>query len=375
MSRTALTLGILLAFGTPHAAAQFPVRVSVSASVEGYSFDQGVVFSKVEEYAFPVGIAVPLGRVGELTISTGYGYVRLWSRDQSQLAHQEISGALDTQARLSWNVIPGRLVAFATTTVPTGVKTVEEQELAVLGVLSSDIIGFQAPSLGSGGSAGGGFGGAVPIGSSWSVGVGGTVRKPFNYVPIVGDGRTLKPGLDIRVRAGVEGSLARRTYLRVAGIFAHQSNDAFGDSTSGIGNRVIGYLSLNQGIGNGSLTLYAFDVYRGSAQLEQTSIGTAILPRGNLFAAGLHYEFRVTGRLQVGPRAEYRWSAQDAGGDASGLEINGEAFRYGGDVRLQLMQGLAAVLQGSGTTGFLVQGTERIHFRGPRGTLFLEWSP
>jgi hypothetical protein len=364
-----------LAAGAPLAAhAQLPVRVSVSASIEAYSFDPGVVFSVVEEYTFPVGISVPLGRIGELTVSSGYGFVWLGSRDQSQLADQKISGALDTQARLSWNVIPGRLIAFATTTIPTGVKTVEEQELAVLGVLSSDIIGFQAPSLGSGGSAGGGFGGALPIGAGWSLGVGGTVRKPFNYVPIVGDTRKLKPGLDVRVRAGAEGPLARRTYLRVAGIFAHQSNDAFGDSTSGIGNRVIGYLSLNQGIGNGTLTLYAFDVYRGSAQLEQTSIGTAVLPRGNLFAAGLHYEFRVTGRLHVTPRAEYRWSSEDTG-EASGFDINGEAFRYGGDIRFQLARGLAAVLQGSGTTGFLVQGSERIHFRGPRGTLFLEWSP
>ncbi len=298
----------------------------------------------------------------------------MWSRGGSQNGPLKISGVLDTQARLSWNVIPGRLIAFATTTIPTGVKTVEEQELAILGVLSSDIIGFQAPSLGSGGSAGGGFGGALPVGAGWSIGVGGTVRKPFNYVPIVGDERKLKPGLDVRVRAGAEGPLARRTYLRVAGIFAHQSNDAFGDSTNGIGNRVIGYFSLNQGIGNGSLTLYAFDVYRGSAQLEQTSIGTAVLPRGNLFAAGLHYDFRVTARLFVTPRAEYRWSSEDTGGEA-GFNINGEALRYGGDVRFQLMTGLAAVLQGSGITGFLVQGTERIHFRGPRGTLFLEWSP
>ncbi len=374
MRRAAVVLGMLVAGAPLTGHAQLPVRVSVSASVEAYSFDPGVVFYKVEEYAFPVGLTVPLGRVGELALSSGYGVVRLWSRDQSQLAHQEISGALDTQARLSWNVIPGRLIAFATTTIPTGVKTVEEQELAVLGVLSSDIIGFQAPTLGSGGSAGGGFGGALPIGSSWSIGVGGTVRKPFDYVPIVGDGRTLKPGLDIRVRAGAEGPLARRTYLRVAGIFAHQSNDAFGDSTSGIGNRMIGYLSLNQGIGNGSLTLYAFDVFRGDAQLEQTSLGTAVLPRGNLFAAGMHYEFRVTSWLQVAPRVEYRWSAQDDGAP-SGLDINGEAFRYGGDVRFQLTDGVAAVLQGSGTTGFLVQGGERIHFRGPRGILFLEWSP
>ena len=66
---------------------------------------------------------------------------------------------------------------------------------------------------------GGGFVGAAPLGK-FALGFGGTYRLPLPYTPVLGQTSSLQPGAEIRVRGGLEGTLARKTYLRMAGIFA-----------------------------------------------------------------------------------------------------------------------------------------------------------
>ncbi len=376
MTRAALVSGLALAVGAAGSAGQIPVRVTVSGSYESYSFDPGLVFSKVQEIAVPVGLVVPFGRAGDLTVSTGFAHVRLTSSDPTELQDQSTTGMLDTEFRLSWNVVPDRIVVFGTGVAPTGIETVEQEQLAILGVLASDVIGFQAPTLGTGGSAGGGFGAAVPLSSAWSIGIGGSVRVPFSYVPLVGTTSQIKPGTDFRVRAGVEGSLARRTYVRVAGIFAHQSNNIYSDTAeTGVGNRIVGYASLNQGIGNGSLSIYGYDVYRAKAQLEATAVGLAALPRGNLIGAGTQYEFRIGQRVRATPRVEFRYSMQAPDDTTTTLSKAGESWRFGADVRYAASRVFDIVVQGSGVTGSIVSDLESIGFNGWRAALHFELKP
>lgn len=376
MTRAIVVLGGALALAATTAAGQLPVRVTASGSYESYRFDAGLVFSKVEEIAVPVGLVVPFGRVGDLTVSTGYARVSLTGVDTSGTVEPSTSGLLDTEFRLSWNVVPDRVVVFATAVAPTGIETIEQGQLAILGVLASDVIGFQAPTLGTGGSAGGGFGAAVPLSPSWSIGLGGSVREPFRYLPLVGTTDEIKPGTDIRVRAGVEGSLARRTYLRIAGIFAHQSNNVYGDTNeTGVGNRIVAYLSLNQGLGNGSLSIYGYDVYRAQAQLEATAVGLAALPRGNLIGAGTQYEFRLGQRLRATPRVEFRYSLQAPDDTTTALSKAGESWRFGADLRWSASRIFDVVLQGSGMTGSIVSNGEAIGFDGWRAALHLELKP
>jgi len=376
MSRAAAVLTLAFATAAAPAAGQIPIRVTASGSYESYRFDPGLAFSKVTALAVPVGIVVPFGRIGDLTVSTGFADVRLTSADSAALSDQAISGLLDTEFRLSWNAVPERVVVFGTGVAPTGVETVQEDELAILGVLASDVIGFQAPTLGTGGSAGGGFGAAVPVGGSWSVGVGGSLRVPFSYVPVIGTPDEIKPGIDFRARVGVEGALARRTYIRIAGVFAHQTNNTYADTAeTGVGNRLVGYLSFNQGLGNGSLGLYGYDVYRATAQLEPTAVGLAALPRGNLLGAGAQYEFRLGQKVRATPRAEYRYSWQAPDDTTSTLSKAGDSWRFGLDLRFSVSRVIDVVAQGSGATGSLVQDAGSVGFDGWRGALHLELKP
>jgi hypothetical protein len=352
-------------------------RVAVRAAVFGetYSFDPGpgVRFSRISEITVPLGVTVPLGRFGDLHLSSGYVNVQL---ESDSVADQTISGLLDTELRLSWNAIPGRLLVFVNAGLPTGTETVTLEELSVVTVVATDVIGFAASTVGSGGGVGAGFAGAVPLGRSWALGLGGGVRGPFSYQPIVGDTNTLRPGIDVRLRAGVEGSLARRTYLRTAVVLAHRRKDEVGGTTrNGIGNRFIGYLSLEQGLGNASLNLYVFDVFRTDPQIEQTAVGTAVVPRGNLIGTGAQLVWRLNRTMTLTPRVEFRLSSQAQSEADPTLRLFGESLRFGADWRYTFNPRWSVVLQADGATGFIAPEVEHVGFMGGRAAIHVEWMP
>ncbi len=347
---------------------------------ESYTFDTLLVFDRVSEMTVPLGLSYTFGRLGNIALSSGYARVDLRSSGtDTTFGDQQLSGLLDTEARLSVNVMPGKLVMLVTGAVPTGIKTVEQEELSILGALSSDVVGFAASNLGSGGNVGGGLVGAFPLGR-WAAGFGATFRQPMGYAPVLGEDEQLKPGSEVRLRAGLEGPLARRTYVRTATIFARTSKDriAFSgvDSTRhGVGNRLITYVSINQGIRSLSLTLYGFDVFRGDPQIEATAIGAAKLPRGNLLAVGGRLDVPLGGTTTVSPNAEWRGSDAAPNDTTTALERLGASLRYGVDVRHRLTPGTALVLQGGGTSGHLFQAGSRVNLSGYRVALHLEISP
>lgn len=359
------------------AAAQGVTSVRSAVLYESYDFGSGIFVDKVSELTVPVVVNVELARNIGMTLSGGFASVSLTSAKPDELPNQSLSGPLDTELRFNVNVIPGRLVVLATGAIPTGSKTVAREELAILGVLSSDVIGFSAANLGAGGNFGGGLVGAIPIGR-WALGYGSTFRQPMEYQPIRGIAdTTLSPGSEFKLRAGLEGPLARRTYLRIAGIYAARQKDKVsGASRNGIGNRLIGYLSVNRGIGGrgSAITLYAFDVFRGDPQIEPTAVGAAVFPRGNLLAAGAR--LAIAGRsMTVTPRVEYRISAQAADTSDTTLRRAGLSWRFGVDLRRRLSSRASAVLQLGALTGNVVQSGSDVGLSGFRVGAHLEYRP
>jgi hypothetical protein len=347
---------------------------------ESYGFGTGLVFNRVSELTVPVGLTYDLGRLGNVALSTGLASVSLRSADTSKLQNQTVSGPLDTEVRLSLNVVPGKVVALVTGALPTGTKTVEQEGLSVLGAIASDIVGFAASNLGTGGNVGGGFAAALPVGR-WAAGLGATFKQPISYQPVLRQDNQLKPGNEIRLRAGLEGPVARRTYLRAAAILARTAKDhiAFSgvDSTrNGVGSRLITYLSVNQGFQSFAVTLYGFDVLRGNPQLEPTAAGAAVLPRGNLVALGGRVDYSFREATTVSPTVEWRGSsAARIDSLNTPLERLGASLRFGVDVRHRLTSSAAMVLQGGGTSGYVMQAGSRVDLSGYRLALHLELTP
>ncbi len=375
MTRRSVLLVTLASVLVPGALdAQRDITVRSSVVFESYTFDQGLVFDRVSEISVPVAVDIGLGRYGVLTITSGFADVDLSSTD-AQFPDQRLTGALDTEVRLSVNVVPGRLVAVATGAIPTGMKSVRENELSILGALSSDIIGFSTSTLGTGGNVGGGFVGAIPLGQ-FALGLGATWRQSLTYEPVSGLDEDFRPGGELRVRGGLEGPLGLRTYLRIAGIWAMRQKDEInGRNRNGIGDRVIGYVSVNQAVGAGSLTLYGFDVYRGDPQIEPTATGAAVFPRGNLLAVGGRYSIGLDSRTTVVPRVEYRLSVSARDTADTDLDRAGESFRFGADVRRSLSPKTSLVFRASGAFGEVVQAGRDIGLRGFRVSGQIEFRP
>lgn len=392
MRQALLILVLASATATVSQAQSTGIRAWTAVFAETYRFDGGFVVDtttgysveRVSELTVPLGVTVPLGaagRFGELTVSSGYAYLDVRSTNPAD-PDQSISTLLDTELRLAWNAIPGRLIVFANGAIPTGTQTVATQELAALALIASDVIGFATSNLGTGGGLGGGFAGAFPLSESWALGLGGSVRGNFAYTVIEGDSAQLNPGTDLRLRGGVEGPLARRTYLRVTLMWAHRATDQLQDQTAdtsatlnSLGNRFVGYLSLDQGIGNSVLNLYVFDVFRTDPQLEATAIGAAILPRGNLVGVGARFNWRLNRTMSLVPKFEFRLSSIAESPEETALRLFGESFRIGADWRYRFAARWALVAQAEAAFGFLVQRGEHVGFSGPRAALHMEWTP
>lgn len=375
MTRT--SAAILLALcALPGAAHGQRLELRTAVLFERYTFDAGLGFSEVSEATVPVTATLRFGDRADLTLSTGYVRVSVAPTTGADAAETELSGILDTEARLGISVVPGHLMMLLTGTVPTGLGAIAVDDVEALRVLATDVVGFAASSLGAGGSIGGGLVAAIPVGRM-ALGIAGRYSQPLSYAPVVGLPAELRPGAEIRVRAGLEGALAQRTYVRVTGLFARRARDEFdGVPGSGVGNRVGGYLSLDQGVGGATLTVYGFDLYRSAPRLEQTAIGTAVFPKSNVVGGGAQLAFAPGPRTRITPRAEFRGSWEEVGEDASAtLERVGSSLRFGADLRHTLTGSVAFALQAEGVTGNVVRNLEEVGFSGFRFGAFLDITP
>jgi hypothetical protein len=377
MTKRIVAIVAVLAFcGSGFVFGQSRVGIRTAFLYEGYKFDPGLAFDEITELMIPLQAEIPVGRLASLTVSTGYVRVDLKSATEDNvLPDQSLSGMLDTQARLSFNLVEGRLVLLATSTLPTGTQSVRRDELSILGALASDIIGFSAATVGSGGDVGGGFAGAVPLGR-FALGLGATYQQPFSYQPVLGLDTLLQRGSEFRGRLGLQGPLARRTFLRVTGMYVMRQKDRLSGMTqNGVGNRLVGYVSLNQGVGPAMLTLYGFDVFRSDPQIETGALGAAVLPRGNLLAWGAQLALTLGRSTTFTPRYEYRLSATAADTSDTVLRQAGLTMRFGGDIRQSLGRTVTLVIQGDGVTGHVVQAGADVGLRGFRAGMHLEITP
>ncbi len=349
--------------------------VHAAVFAERYSFEEGLSFGRLSQFTAPIGIDLPLSRWGALAVSTAYVYTKVESAVDG-LPDEELKGLADTDLRLSINMLPGRLMLLLGGVIPTGIETVDPRELSLLGAITSDIIGVTTNELGTGGKAALGVVGAFPVGK-FALGLGVTADNSFAYQPVSDTTARLKPGNQLKIRAGFEGPLARRTYLRFAGLVAVRGSDEVdGSAVNTVGNRITGYLSLNQAIGSTSLIFYGFDIYRADPHLEPTALGSAYLPPGNLWAAGLRWDIPVATVWSLAPRAEFRNSHLAPLDDPDApLRLAGRSLRAGADFGRRLGRSFSLVLQADGITGFVVQEGTRIGLSGFRVALHGQFVP
>lgn len=366
----ALAFGMFAPFALPsEAGGQVLVDVRGAALFESYELSQAVgSLDHVSELALPIVVNANFGRRVMATVATGYARVSASRLGQETAAAR---GVLDTELRLAFHAVPDRFAFFTTATLPTGMGSLEAGQASMLGVLASEVIGFSAPELGGGGSVGGGVAVTAPAGRM-SIGGAASFTASGAYRPVRALTDEFRPGGEMRFQLGIEGPIARRTFLRVSGIYAHRGDDeANGEPQTAVGDRLSGYLTLNQGVGPSTVTLWAFDLYRSAAGVQETAVGPSFLERGNVFAGGVQWSVPVGTSTALTPRLELRDSRAERDDGSAGLQRLGTTTRFGVDVRQEVGRAAALVLRGDLLRGSLGGDTD-VDLSGYRLTLQLE---
>lgn len=375
-------LALAIAIGPGGVAAQGVVsRASAAVLQESYSFDEGLGFEGLAEWSLPVVVGLEVGGRASLVVSSGWASVTASGSDGAE--DVTVSGLLDTEARLTVEVIPRRLSLLVSGVVPTGVTEIAGEGAPLLGLVAAETLDFSVVRLGSGGGLGGGVVAAVPAGA-FALGLAATVTGSREYTPVA-DGELYEPGSEVRVRVGVEGPLGRRSYLRVAGIVSRRGADRFaGEPQADPGARASLYAAVEQGVGRSTLSLYGFWSRRGAPSIEEGPVGLALLPESRTLVAGGRWSVPVRGSDRLTPRVEVRRSdavpldpAAPPAGEGE-LERLGTSVRVGADYRLRASSRTSVVLQADGLTGEIRgggAGSTLLGVRGFRAGVRLEWRP
>ncbi|MEJ2541201.1 MAG: hypothetical protein P8188_14745 [Gemmatimonadota bacterium] len=347
--------------------------VSTALVRDFYSFNPGLGFQDIAELSIPVVVRLPLPWQSELLISSGYASLSSTGSEGNE--DVSLSGILDTEARLSVDVLPGRLSVLLSGVLPSGIQSVPARQVPLLALISNEALDLSTVRFGSGGGLGLGFAGAYPLGSL-ALGVAGTVRQEFSYGPVEGSPSQLDPGLETRVRVGLEGPVRRLGYLRLAGVLSHRSEDRVnGDAQGTSGNLWTGYAALERPLTSSTLVLYLYESFRSGPRLEGTAFGPAVLPRSNVFAAGARWAFPLRRADLLTARVEYRSTRAAPTVDVDDLEALGNSLRAGFEYRLAPWNSTAVVFQAEGLIGESgdLSGADLTGLTGYRLGLHLEW--
>ena len=369
--RTCVAALVLLLVAPTLAASQLRTEVRASALHESYGFGSGLGIERMTESSLAVTAVTRFGPRASLTAATGLFNLSTEAEDGGRTT---LRGPLDTELRLAVEAVPDRVTVFATADIPTGIASLGREDRSALPLLASEAIGFASPNVLTGGGAGGGFAVAIPAGDL-AIGAALSARTSFAYQPFEESGQELHPGREVRLRAGVEGPVARRTFLRLSGVLAARGGAEMDGVPTGVGNLYSGYLSLQQGIGSSALTLYAINVYRSSGGVEQSPLGPGYVPRGNVLAAGSHWTFPVSRRTSVTPRVEVRDSRASGLEESGPLRGVGRTVRGGFDVRHRLTRLWSGVLQAEALGGSLTPAEADVSVSGYRLAAHIQMAP
>ena len=379
-----LGIGLIVAMGIPESGnAQVRTHTTVATVWESYSFDEGLGFESLSEVSLPVVVGLDIGDRTSFVVSSGYASVT--ASADGGAADVTVSGVLDTEARLTLDLVPRRVSLVLSGILPTGVTDVAGDGGPVLGLIAAEALDFSVVRLGSGGGVGGGVIAAIPAGR-FALGLAATFNQAQEYAP-VDEGALYKPGAELRLRIGAEGPVGPTTYVRVAGIVSRRGEDSFGGTPQpDPGAQTSLYAAVERGLGGSNLSIYAFGSRRSAPSIEQSAVGLAVLPESRTLVLGAQWGLSVRRSDTFSPSVEFRVSdaapleAPAVGGSVGSgdLERLGQSLRFGVDYRLMASSRAFVVFQASALTGE-VRGLETDGplpgVRGFRAGARLEWRP
>jgi hypothetical protein len=316
--------------------------------VRGFSFDSGLSVTRASQWHVPLAFVAPVGR--RLSVDVSASYVGTSLRTTSGTT-ETITGLTDTQVRLLYTLQRDRLAASLLFNLPTGQRSVPESTFAVSGAVGSNFLSFPVSGLGTAFGVTGGLALAARAGT-WNMGLAGSVRYLGSYELFNDAAVTYSPGVEGRLRAGVDRLVGRRTRILVGLTGSTFSTDEFSGSGGGLttsnyrpGTRLMADLGLVQVVGRTTFTLAAWDYHRlAGSRNDTTAAGT----KENVLNVELRASVRAGQRVQVVPLVAFRQY------NPAGYR-GGRLYSGGATVSLGVSDRLSAQLGGRFDSGWVYE--------------------
>ena len=284
----------------------------------------------------PVAVRFPVGRL-TLDVYSAWAEGRVEQGDNRYV----MSGPTDTSVKASLEATPWAMLAVSVN-VPNGNSTHTTEEAVVASVLSTDVLGFQEATWGTGTAITSSVATATTVGG-FGLGIAGAYALREEFPPTEGESLMYKPGSEARVRVGLDRNFGNAT-LTLGGTFIdYQFDQANGSNLFRAGNRLRFDGSFAFRAGDGVWTLYGADVMRENGDLllglvdgvgnivGDTTVTTA---KQNMIVAGMIGTVGLGGGYMLRPHFDFKLqSRKEADGNDAG---SGWVFAAGGDIPIRL---------------------------------------
>lgn len=298
-------------------------QLFIGAEARSLRFEGLPVLRRLRQTVVPVGAVIPAGRF-TFDIGSSWASTRM---DRLDGTSHSVDAFTDSQVRGA--VVIGRDVAVATVLVnlPTGLDRASPKDYTVIGAISPGLLGFPVASYAGGFSVTSGLAGAVQTGN-WSMGLAASFRLGSEFTPYAdADGPiTYKPGVEGRMRAGVDGVIGQ-SRLSAGVTYSTFGDDHFGQSGALRGEyrpgpRWVAEAALLAPVGSSTLELSAWHFRRSAGD----STGSSARNRENLTGAEALLSIPLAHWIALEPTLMGRLSNPQAGsarlwGGGAGLRL------------------------------------------------------
>jgi hypothetical protein len=319
------------------ASAQQKSSVGATVTFQGYSFSDGLGTDVANLLLIP--LAARIGSAGGLNVD----FFGAWAEGRVERDNQTfiLNGLVDSRIRASYKASPWAIVSLSAN-IPTGNATHNSEEAVVAAVLSSDLLGFQESTWGSGSSLTSGVATAHQIGG-WAIGLGASYRVSDGWAPQSDTAFSYDPGNEARFRVAIDRNVGTTGKL-TGGVTVqmYQTDQLDGRNLFDAGDRFRGDIAYSFRTGGTTVNLFGANVYRSAGDLSLqiisggTVVGDTLVATGsqNLAVVGIQAAIPVGSTVYFRPTADFRIQSVNTPGDDP--DLGGWIAGIGGDLPLRI---------------------------------------
>jgi len=337
MKRLGRVVPLLIALFAGSLGAQQQSSVGASVIFQGYSFEEGLGTDVANLLLVPVAARYVTDFGLQLDAFAAWGEGRVERENQTFV----LNGAVDSRIRASYQASPWAIVSVAAN-LPTGNATHDSEEAVVAAVLSSDILGFQESTWGTGTAITTGVATAHQVGS-WAIGLGASYRVADGFEPQADTSFVYEPGNESRFRLALDKNVGETGKFTAGTTFQIYDTDQLdGRNLFSAGNRIRGDASYSFRTGSTTLNFFVADVYRSQGDLslqiiqDNQVVGDTLVTTGsqNLAVLGITAAIPVGSTVYFRPTVDFRVQSVEEVTDEPSQ--GGWLLGAGGDLPLRL---------------------------------------